>query len=96
MICIFPEGKLTKTGEMNEFKRGIEKIVERNPVPVIPMALRGMWGSFFSHKYGQALKAFPRRFWSKVELVIDKAILPEQINAKELQSKTLELRGEMR
>jgi 1-acyl-sn-glycerol-3-phosphate acyltransferase len=48
LVCIFPEGKLTRTGEMNEFRGGIAKIVERSKVPVIPMALRGLWGSVFS------------------------------------------------
>ncbi|MBU2253725.1 MAG: MFS transporter, partial [Gammaproteobacteria bacterium] len=45
VVCIFPEGKLTTDGELNEFKNGIERIVEANPVPVIPMALQGLWGS---------------------------------------------------
>ena len=54
IVCIFPEGKLTRDGEMNEFKRGVEKILERRPVPVVPMALRGLWGSFFSRRDGKA------------------------------------------
>ncbi|MFO6382685.1 1-acyl-sn-glycerol-3-phosphate acyltransferase, partial [Pseudomonas aeruginosa] len=48
LVCIFPEGKLTADGEMNEFRAGIERIIEETPVPVIPMALQGLWGSFFS------------------------------------------------
>jgi len=48
IIGIFPEGAITRDGEMLPFKKGIEKILERNPVPVVPIALRGMWGSFFS------------------------------------------------
>ena len=52
LLCIFPEGKVTKTGEMNDFKAGIERIIEQNPVPVIPIALHGVWGSFFSRKTG--------------------------------------------
>ena len=53
IVCIFPEGKLTKDGELNEFKKGVEKILERRPVPVVPMALRGLWGSFFSRRDGK-------------------------------------------
>ena len=53
IVCIFPEGKLTKHGELNEFKKGVEKILERRPVPVIPLALRGLWGSFFSRRERQ-------------------------------------------
>jgi 1-acyl-sn-glycerol-3-phosphate acyltransferase len=50
VVCIFPEGKVTKDGAMNVFRTGVERIVRRTPVPVVPMALKGMWGSFFSRK----------------------------------------------
>ncbi|MCV5263108.1 1-acyl-sn-glycerol-3-phosphate acyltransferase, partial [Escherichia coli] len=70
VVCIFPEGRLTSNGELGEFRPGVEKILERNPVPVIPMALKGLWGSFFSHKDGHALTKRPTRFWSKVDVVI--------------------------
>ncbi len=70
LVCIFPEGKLTRDGEMNEFKKGVEKILERRAVPVVPMALRGLWGSFFSRRDGKsAMAQLPRRFWSRIELV---------------------------
>ncbi|WP_200870767.1 1-acyl-sn-glycerol-3-phosphate acyltransferase, partial [Pseudomonas aeruginosa] len=63
LVCIFPEGKLTADGEMNEFRAGIERIIEETPVPVIPMALQGLWGSFFSRDPN---KGFFRRLWSRV------------------------------
>lgn len=87
LVCIFPEGKLTKDGELDKFKSGIEKIIARDPVPVIPMALTGLWGSFFSHKDGIALTKKPRRFWSRVELEIDELVLPDQASAAHLQTK---------
>lgn len=68
IICIFPEGKLTQDGEVDTFKAGIERILKESPVPVVPMALEGLWGSFFSHKNGHALTTRPRRCWSKVTL----------------------------
>jgi 1-acyl-sn-glycerol-3-phosphate acyltransferase len=43
-----PGGKLTRDGEINPFKGGVQKIIDRSPVPVLPMALRGLWGSLFS------------------------------------------------
>ncbi len=69
VICIFPEGKLTSSGEMSPFRPGVERIIARSPVPVVPMALRGLWGSFFSRKDGPAMRRPFRRFWSHVELV---------------------------
>ena len=48
VVCIFPEGGLTPDGDVKEFKRGVELALERDPVPVLPMALQGLWGSMFS------------------------------------------------
>ncbi len=94
LLCIFPEGKLTLDGEMSEFKTGIERILNTTPVPVIPMALRGLWGSFFSHKDGKALSRLPRRFWSSIDVVADKALLPEAVTAKLLYEAVHALRGD--
>jgi 1-acyl-sn-glycerol-3-phosphate acyltransferase len=96
VVCIFPEGKLTRTGDINEFKSGIEKIVERDKVPVVPMALQGLWGSVFSHKDGSAFTKGPKRFWSRVGVIADKPINPVEVNAQVLQQKVQELRGDIR
>ncbi|GAA5445636.1 lysophospholipid transporter LplT [Microbulbifer sp. NBRC 101763] len=96
LLCIFPEGQLTKDGEIQPFKAGIEKILARTPVPVIPMALRGLWGSFFSHKDGHAFSTWPRRFWSKVSVVAGSPIEPPEAKAEILHDEVLELRGEQR
>ncbi|WP_460952693.1 MFS transporter [Pseudomonas marginalis] len=66
LVCIFPEGKLTADGEMNEFRGGVTRILEETAVPVIPMALQGLWGSFFSR---DPKKGFFHRTWSRVVLV---------------------------
>jgi 1-acyl-sn-glycerol-3-phosphate acyltransferase len=50
LVAIFPEGRITDTGELYPFKGGIKRIVERTPVPVVPLALKGLWGSFFSRR----------------------------------------------
>ncbi|MCB1837418.1 MAG: MFS transporter [Alcanivoracaceae bacterium] len=96
VVCIFPEGKLTTDGEIDEFRNGIEKIIARNPVPVVPMALRGLWGSFFSHKDGKALAKLPKRFWSRVELVAAAPVTPEAVSAPSLHSRVQALRGDKR
>ncbi len=85
LVCIFPEGRLTRDGELATFRKGIERIVQETPVPVVPMALQGLWGSFFSHKDGHALTTRPKRFWSRVSLTAAPAIPPEQVTAEALQ-----------
>ena len=70
-MCIFPEGKLTRDGEINAFKGGIKKIVERTPVPVFPMALRGLWGSLLTRDSGNPFhRSFKRGLFSKLELAV--------------------------
>src|SRR5690606_37044884 len=91
VVCIFPEGKLTTDGDVDEFKNGIEKIIAATPVPVTPMALRGLWGSVFSHKGGQALTKPPRRFWSRVELVAGAPVAPQQVSAADLRQRVMAL-----
>ena len=95
VVCLFPEGKLTRDGEMNEFKRGVEKILERRSVPVVPMALRGLWGSFFSRRDGKAaMSRLPSRFWSRIELVATAPMHGDAATAADLQRIVSGLRGE--
>lgn len=95
IVCIFPEGKLTRDGEMNEFKKGVEKILERRPVPVIPMALRGLWGSFFSRRGGKpAMTKLPGRFRSRIEVVVTAPVPGDDASATSLQRIVAGLRGE--
>ena len=94
LVCIFPEGEITRTGELNTFRPGVEKIIERNPVPVIPLALRGLWGSFFSRRYGAAMMGIPRRLWSKIALVVGIPVMPADAAASRLQEEVAHLRGD--
>ena len=93
VVCIFPEGKLTGDGELNEFKNGIERIIEENPVPVIPMALQGLWGSFFSRAPSKGLF---KRIWSRITLVAGTPVAPELAKRELLQAQVAQLRGERR
>jgi 1-acyl-sn-glycerol-3-phosphate acyltransferase len=96
LVGIFPEGHLTHDGELDVFRSGIEKIVERTPVPVVPMALQGLWGSFFSNCGGPALAHAPRLRWSKLGLVVGTPVAPEDVKAEDLQARVLALRGDRR
>lgn len=94
LVCVFPEGQITRDGALNEFRPGVERILARNPVPVVPLALRGLWGSFFSRRYGTAMMSIPRRFLSRIALVAGHPIPGENVSAVKLQQAVAELRGE--
>ena len=95
LVCIFPEGRITDTGEMYPFRPGIMRIVERTPVPVVPLALRGLWGSFFSRKDGPAMSKPSRlSLFSRIALAVDKPVLPQRVTPEGLQAQVLALRGD--
>lgn len=96
IVCIFPEGKLTSDGEVAEFMRGMELIIRRSPVPVIPMALKGLWGSYFSRYKGRACKGLPTRFWTKLEIEAGEPISPTDASCETLRQAVAELRGSQR
>lgn len=80
VICIFPEGKITHTGDLNPFRQGVEKIIEKFPTQVVPMALHGLWGSLFSRMPGKKSK-----FRSTVTLDIGKPLNAQDVNAEALE-----------
>ncbi|MGD9367698.1 MAG: rhombosortase [Desulfobacteraceae bacterium] len=93
LICIFPEGHLTHTGRIHRFRAGIEKIVQRNPVPVIPLALRGLWGSFFSYKGGAPMRRLPKKFWPRIGLAVGNRVPARLVTAPGLRCAVEVLHG---
>jgi 1-acyl-sn-glycerol-3-phosphate acyltransferase len=94
LVCIFPEGKLTSTGEMNAFRGGIAKILERSAVPVIPMALRGLWGSVLTRDPGNLFeRSFARGLRSKLALAVGVPVTPEEATPEYLHEQVRVLRG---
>ena len=92
LVGLFPEGKLTGDGEMNEFRGGVTKILERSPVPVIPVALSGLWRSLFSRNRARlrhATKLFPR-----VRLAVGEPVAPAAATPQALHAAVLALRGD--
>ncbi|MDH3217993.1 MAG: MFS transporter [Gammaproteobacteria bacterium] len=95
VVCIFPEGKLTEDGEMESFKPGVLRILQRDPVPVVPLALRGLWGSFFSRAHGNAMsRLFPRGMLNRIELRAGSAIDPDGATLEQMRQSVQQLRGE--
>jgi len=93
LVCIFPEGRLTSDGEIGEFRAGMMRILKETPVPVVPLALTGLWDSMFSRKYGQVWRRWPRRFWPKIGLMVGAPIPPEHASLQTLRDAVVTLRG---
>lgn len=96
LLCIFPEGELTRDGEMNTFKAGIIRVLDAQPVPVVPIALQGLWGSMFSRKAGSAVFKMPRRLFARIGLNVGEAIDPKDVTLESLQNQVEKLRGDRR
>jgi len=61
VVCIFPEGEITRIGQMLPFRRGFERIIKGIDVPIIPVNIDGLWGSIFSFSGGRFLWKLPRQ-----------------------------------
>jgi hypothetical protein len=97
LVGIFPEGRITDTGELYPFRNGIQKILARTPVPVVPIALQGLWGSFFSRKDGSAMtRPFRRGLLSRIGLVVGDMVPAEMGTPEYLQTLVAGLRGDWR
>ncbi len=96
LLGIFPEGGITRDGQVAEFKGGIMKVLERHPAPVIPMALQNLWGSFFSRaEDGKAMiRPFRRGLMARVGLHVGQAIPAQQVSPAELQKEVMRLLAE--
>ncbi|SFN32081.1 MFS transporter [Dokdonella immobilis] len=94
IVCIFPEGGLTADGEIATFRPGVERILAQRAVPVIPLAIRGLWGSIFSRRdSAPGRMRLPRRFWSRIVLAVGEPVAPTEASAATLEQRVRELRG---
>jgi len=96
LLCIFPEGGITCDGKLGEFKGGVAKILQTNPVPVVPMALQNLWGSFFSRiERGQAMtRPLRRGMFSRVGLAIGPQLPACEASPALLRERVAALLGE--
>ena len=90
VVCIFPEGQITRTGAMLPFRRGFERIVKGRTVPVIPVHLDRLWGSIFSYVGGRFLTKWPERIPYPVTVSFGRPV-PADTPAYELRRKVQEL-----
>jgi len=95
LVCIFPEGQLTRTGDISAFKGGVAKIIERSQVPVIPMALRGLWGHLLSRNQQNVFgRAFRSGLRSRLALAVGMPVAPQDVTPEDLQQRVAALRGD--
>jgi 1-acyl-sn-glycerol-3-phosphate acyltransferase len=87
LLGIFPEGSITRDGQLQPFKGGVLKILQADPVPVIPIGLSNLWGSFFSRiEQGRAMvRPFRRRGFSRVTLRAGPPIAPQDATLETLR-----------
>jgi 1-acyl-sn-glycerol-3-phosphate acyltransferase len=94
LVCIFPEGKLTRSGDINPFRHGVMRILERARAPVVPMALRGLWGSVFSrHADARWPRPIGKGVMSRLTLAVGEPLEREVATPEALQRIVTELRG---
>ncbi|HJU07229.1 MAG TPA: 1-acyl-sn-glycerol-3-phosphate acyltransferase, partial [Rhodanobacteraceae bacterium] len=94
LVCVFPEGGLSSDGEIAPFRPGIEKILAKRPVPVIPLALRGLWTSMWSRRDSKLGRArLPRRFRARIELLAGAIVDGATTSAADLEQRVRALRG---
>jgi len=96
LLCIFPEGEITRDGEMNPFKPGILRVLDAKPVPVLPVGLQGLWGSLFSRKGGPAFFKLPRRIFARIGINVGNPIPGSDVALEPLQESVKQLRDEPR
>ena len=94
LICIFPEGALTKDGEIQPFRGGIKRIIDRTPVPVVPIALRGLWNSFFGRQGGALIaRLFRLGLFGKIGMTVGAPVPAPAATPEGLQQLVSEMRG---
>ncbi len=96
IVCIFPEGAITRNGEVQRFRPGIEKIIARRPVPVIPVSLGRLWGSWFSQRRDGGIRRVPGRLFARVPITVGKAVRAADVTAQKLELLVRTQRGDDR
>lgn len=92
LVCIFPEGRLTTDGELGEFRPGLMRILAQTPVPVVPLALSGLWGSVFSRHSGRFIAPFWHSLSARIGISAGAPVPPQQVTPELLRERVRALR----
>ena len=96
IVCIFPEGGITRDGEIQRFRPGIEKVIARRPVPVVPVSIGRLWGSWFSRRKAGGLRRVPGRLFQRVRVTVGEPVPARDVTAARLELLVRTLRGDER
>ena len=96
VVCIFPEGGITRDGEVQPFRPGVERILQTRPVPVIPISLGGLWGSWFSRRRDGRLRRLPGKLLARIDVRFGEAVAAADASAAKLELLVRTLRGQNR
>jgi len=91
LVVVFPEGGITLDGEVRRFQPGIEQIIKRTPVPVIPVAIHGVWGTWSSRHKGSAFTGIPKAFMKQITVSCGDPVPPEEMDRVMIREKVLAL-----
>ncbi len=84
-LGLFPEGWISRDGKVRKFQPGVMKIVNKDPVTIVPISILGMWGSIFSYEGGKVLFKIPKSLRRKVKVIIGKPISPENYDSEKMR-----------
>jgi len=96
LVCIFPEGALTRDGKIQRFRPGVEKIIAQRAVPVIPVSLGRLWGGWFSRRQDGTMRMLPHRLFARVPIMVGPAVAATEVTAAKMELLVRTQRGDNR
>lgn len=86
VVCIFPEGQLSRSGATSEVKRGFEMIARKSNCPVVAAYMHGLWGTFTSFAGGRYFRKWPRRLGSGLTVSFSEPMAPREVTAMAVEA----------
>ncbi len=91
IVCVFPEGELTRSGVLGTLRRGYELIARQSEAPVVPVWLDQLWGSIFSFQGGKFFRKWPRHFPYPATVEFGQPLSPNEANTATVREQLLQL-----
>jgi acyl-[acyl-carrier-protein]-phospholipid O-acyltransferase/long-chain-fatty-acid--[acyl-carrier-protein] ligase len=91
IVCIFPEGELSRTGTLMKIRKGFELIARLSECDVVPVWLDGLWGSIFSFERGKYFFKIPKRIPQPVTIAFGKPLPGRSVDIGVAREQLLEL-----